>query len=118
MMVHILNFIVQFIRKLNTWLIVTILGLCVALWFQFQSISNLKAKNTTQAQIISQQSESIKSLKQQEEINRQLTLEISRLESEARIKSDEAINSISHDEKSSDAFNAHVPNSIVDFLRK
>ncbi len=104
--------------RLTQILIVVILGLCVALWFQFQSISNLKAKNTIQAQTISLQSESIKNLKQQEEINRQLTLEISRLESESRSKSDEAINSISHDEKSSDAFNARAPNSIIDFLRK
>ncbi|WP_240966060.1 DUF2570 family protein [Pasteurella multocida] len=33
--------------RLTQILIVVILGLCVALWFQFQSISNLKAKNTT-----------------------------------------------------------------------
>ncbi|ARA70947.1 DUF2570 family protein [Pasteurella multocida] len=104
--------------RLTQILIVVILGLCVALWFQFQSISNLKAKNTIQAQTISLQSESIKKLKQQEEINRQLTLEISRLESESRSKSDDAINSISHDEKSADAYNASAPRSIVEFLRK
>ncbi|HDR0968094.1 TPA: DUF2570 family protein [Pasteurella multocida] len=118
MTVHILNFIAQFIRKPNTWLIVTVLGLCIALWVQFQIISNIKAENTAQAQIISQQSESIKLLKQQEEINRQLTLEISRLESKSRSKSDDAINSISHDEKSADAYNASAPRSIVDFLRQ
>lgn len=104
--------------RLTQILIVVILGLCVALWFQFQIISSKKAENAAQAQIISQQSESIKSLKQQEEINRQLTLEISRLESESRSKSDEAINSISHDEKSADAYNANAPRSIIDFLRK
>ncbi|WP_101775164.1 DUF2570 family protein [Pasteurella oralis] len=117
-MVHILSFIAQFIRKPNTWLIVTILGLCVALWFQFQSISNLKARNTIQAQIISQQSESIKKLKHQEEINRQLTLEISRLESESRSKSYEVIKSISEQEKTSSSYNSNAPRSIVDFLRK
>ncbi|HED4408338.1 TPA: DUF2570 family protein [Pasteurella multocida] len=104
--------------RLTQILIVVILGLCVALWVQFQSISNLKAKNTIQAQTISLQGESIKKLKQQEEINRQLTLEISRLESESRSKSDDAINSISHDEKSADAYNASAPRSIVDFLRQ
>ncbi|SPY33231.1 DUF2570 family protein [Pasteurella canis] len=104
--------------RLTQILIVIILGLCVALWVQFQIISSKKAENAAQAQIISQQSESIKKLKHQEEINRQLTLEISRLESESRSKSDEAINSISHDEKSTNAFNANAPSSIVDFLRK
>ncbi|MDA5609258.1 DUF2570 domain-containing protein [Pasteurella multocida] len=117
-MVHILSFIAQFIRKPNTWLIVTILGLCVALWFQFQSISNLKAKNTTQAQIISLQGESIKKLKQQEEINRQLTLEISRLESESRSKSYEVIESISEQEKTSSSYNSNAPRSVIDFLRQ
>lgn len=104
--------------RLTQILFIVILGLCVALWVQFQIISSKKAENAAQAQIISQQSESIKSLKQQEEINRQLTLEISRLESESRSKSDEAINSISHDEKSADAYNASAPRSIVDFLRQ
>lgn len=104
--------------RLTQILFIVILGLCVALWVQFQIISSKKAENAAQAQIISQQSESIKSLKQQEEINRQLTLEISRLESESRSKSDEAINSISHDEKSADAYNASAPRSIVEFLRK
>ncbi|WP_223668003.1 DUF2570 family protein [Pasteurella canis] len=60
--------------RLTQILIVIILGLCVALWVQFQIISSKKAENAAQAQIISQQSESIKKLKHQEEINRQLTL--------------------------------------------
>lgn len=104
--------------RLTQILIVVILGLCVALWVQYQILSSYKAENAAQTQIISRQSESIKSLKHQEEINRQLTLEISRLESESRSKSDEAINSISHDEKSADAYNASAPRSIVEFLRK
>ncbi|MDY0509603.1 hypothetical protein NMV19_12115, partial [Pasteurella multocida] len=82
------------------------------------SIVNLEDKTKQQAQMINNQSESIKQLKEQEQINQKLTLEISRLESEARSKSDEAINSISHDEKSADAYNANAPRSIVEFLRK
>ncbi|WP_424407422.1 DUF2570 family protein [Pasteurella sp. PK-2025] len=104
--------------RLTQILFIVILGLCVALWVQFQSISNLKAKNTIQAKTISQQSESIKNLKQQEEINRQLTLEISRLESEAREKEDEAINSISHEEKSTSAYSSIAPRAVIEFLRK
>ncbi|HII3771068.1 TPA: DUF2570 family protein [Pasteurella multocida] len=104
--------------RLTQILIIVILGLCVALWFQFQSISNLKAKNTIQAQTISLQSESIKKLKQQEEINRQLTLEISRLESEARGKADETIRTITQEEKSTSAYNSNAPRSVIEFLRK
>ncbi|BDE02994.1 DUF2570 domain-containing protein [Pasteurella multocida] len=96
--------------------IVALLGAIIV--FQYYSIVSLEDKAEEQAQMLEKQSETIKSLKQQEEINQKLTLEISRLESEARSKSDEAINSISHDEKSADAYNASAPRSIVDFLRK
>ncbi|HHE3654174.1 TPA: DUF2570 family protein [Pasteurella multocida] len=99
-------------------LAILILGLCALLWVQYQILSNIKARNIAQAQIISQQSESIRSLKQQEETNRQLTIKLSKLESESRSKADEAINSISHSEKSTDAFNTRAPRSIVDFLRR
>ncbi|HHW7450693.1 DUF2570 family protein [Pasteurella multocida] len=96
--------------------IITLLGAIIL--FQYYSIVSLEDKTKEQAQMLEVQSETIKSLKQQEELNQKLTLEISRLESEARSKSDEAINSISHDEKSADAYNASAPRSIVDFLRK
>ncbi|MDY0478070.1 DUF2570 domain-containing protein [Pasteurella multocida] len=96
--------------------IVALLGAIIV--FQYYSIVSLEDKAEEQAQMLEKQSETIKSLKQQEEINQKLTLEISRLESESRSKSDEAINSISHDEKSADAYNASAPRSIVDFLRK
>lgn len=103
---------------INKAYIATILLLSAVIVVQYLSITSLEDKTIEQAQVIDSQSQSIKQLKAQEEINQKLTLEISRLESEARIKSDEAINSISHDEKSSDAFNARAPNSIIDFLRK
>ncbi|HED4408783.1 TPA: hypothetical protein R4328_001908 [Pasteurella multocida] len=96
--------------------IVALLGAIIV--FQYYSIVSLEDKAEEQAQMLEKQSETIKSLKQQEEINQKLTLEISRLESEARIKSDEAINSISHDEKSADAYNASAPRAVVEFLRK
>ncbi|MFD0965282.1 DUF2570 family protein [Seminibacterium arietis] len=104
--------------RLTQILIAIILGLCVALWVQFQIISSKKAENAAQAQIINEQAKSIESLEKYERINRLLTLEISQLESEIRGKSDEAINSISDSEKSADAHNASTPRSIVDFLRK
>ncbi|MFP4703126.1 hypothetical protein, partial [Pasteurella multocida] len=84
--------------------IIALLGTVIV--FQYYSIVSLEDKTKQQAQMIESQSESIKSLKLQEELNQKLTLEISRLESESRSKSDEAINSISHDEKSADAYNA------------
>ncbi|HHE3511017.1 hypothetical protein [Pasteurella multocida] len=127
MMVHILNFIVQFIRKKvfgflfnsQTKILITLIVLLtIIIGFQYFSIIKLETKTIEQEKTISSQNTTIKTLKQQEEINRQLTLEISRLESESRSKSDEAINSISHDEKSADAYNANAPRSIVEFLRK
>lgn len=104
--------------RLTQVLIVVIFGLCVALWVQFQITSNIKAENTAQAQIISQQSESIKTLEKQERINRLLTLEISQLESEIRGKSDDAINSISNNEKTGCGYTSSAPRSVVEFLRK
>ncbi|MFK3558320.1 DUF2570 family protein [Pasteurella multocida] len=99
-------------------LAILILSLCALLWVQYQILSNIKAKNIAQAQTISQQSKSIRSLKQQEETNKQLTLKLSKLESESRSKADDAINSISHSEKSNDAFNTRAPDSIINFLRR
>ncbi|MDY0427731.1 DUF2570 domain-containing protein [Pasteurella multocida] len=103
---------------INKAYIIVIALLGAVITFQYHSIVNLEDKTKQQAQMINNQSESIKQLKEQEQINQKLTLEISRLESEARSKSDEAINSISHDEKSADAYNASAPRSIVEFLRK
>ncbi|HHE3587043.1 TPA: DUF2570 family protein [Pasteurella multocida] len=96
--------------------IIALLGAVIT--FQYYSIVSLEDKTKEQAQMIEKQSETIKSLKKQEELNQKLTLEISRLESEARSKSDEAIESISEQERSADAFNARAPSSVVDFLRK
>ncbi len=103
---------------INKAYIIVIALLSAVIAFQYHSIVNLEDKTKQQAQMINNQSESIKQLKEQEQINQKLTLEISRLESESRSKSDEAINSISHDEKSADAYNASAPRSIVEFLRK
>lgn len=127
MMVHILNFIVQFIHKKvfgflfssQTKILITLIALLtIIIGFQYFSIIKLETKTIEQEKTISSQNTTIQTLKKQEEINMQLTLEISRLESESRSKSDDAINSISHDEKSADAYNASAPRSIVDFLRK
>ncbi|MGX4777322.1 DUF2570 family protein [Pasteurella multocida] len=103
---------------LNKAYIAIIALLSAVITFQYYSIVSLEDKTKEQAQMIEKQSETIKSLKKQEELNQKLTLEISRLESEARSKSDEAIESISEQERSADAFNARAPSSVVDFLRK
>ncbi|HHT7777672.1 TPA: DUF2570 family protein, partial [Pasteurella multocida] len=62
--------------------IIALLGTVIV--FQYYSIVSLEDKTKQQAQMIESQSESIKSLKLQEELNQKLTLEISRLESESR----------------------------------
>ncbi|HII3799627.1 TPA: DUF2570 family protein [Pasteurella multocida] len=97
-------------------IVIALLGAVIV--FQYYSIINLENKTKQQAQMLEKQSETIKSLKQQEELNQKLTLEVSRLESEARSKSDEAIESISEQERITDAYNANAPRSVIEFLRK
>lgn len=96
--------------------IIALLGAVIV--FQYYSIVSLEDKTKQQAQTINSQIESIKQLKEQEKINQKLTLEISRLESEARSKSDEAIESISEQERSAKAYNANAPRSVIEFLRQ
>ncbi|WP_424411199.1 DUF2570 family protein [Pasteurella sp. PK-2025] len=103
---------------LNKAYIAIILTLGAVVVFQYFSISDLKEKSEEQEQTIKTQSESIKLLKEQEKLNKKLTLEISRLESEMRSISDEAINTITYEEKSTSAYSSHAPRSIIDFLRK
>lgn len=103
---------------LNKTYIAVILLLGAVIVVQYFAITSLEDKTIEQAQVIDSQSQSIKQLKAQEEINQKLTLEISRLESEARIKSDEAIESISETEKRADAYNTVAPRSVVEFLQQ
>ncbi|MFP4793716.1 hypothetical protein [Pasteurella multocida] len=103
---------------INKAYIIVIALLSAVITFQYYSIVSLEDEIKEQAQLIEIQSESIKFLKRQEELNQKLTLEISRLESEARSKSDEAIESISEQERSADAYNVSAPRSIVEFLRQ
>ncbi|HHT7889639.1 DUF2570 family protein [Pasteurella multocida] len=96
--------------------IIALLGAVIV--FQYYSIVSLEDKTKQQAQMIESQSESIKSLKLQEELNQKLTLEISQLESEIRGKSYEVIESISEQEKISNGYNSNAPRSVIEFLRK
>ncbi|MGY4848513.1 DUF2570 family protein [Pasteurella multocida] len=122
-----MNFIVQFIRKKvfgflfnsQTKILITLIVLLtIIIGFQYFSIIKLETKTIEQEKTISSQNTTIKTLKQQEEINRQLTLEISRLESESRSKSYEVIESISEQEKTSSSYNSNAPRSVIEFLRK
>ncbi|QDA15551.1 DUF2570 domain-containing protein [Pasteurella multocida subsp. multocida] len=99
-------------------LITLIVLLTIIIGFQYFSIIKLETKTIEQEKTISSQNTTIKTLKQQEEINRQLTFEISRLESESRSKSYEVIESISEQEKTSSGYNSNAPRSIIEFLRK
>ncbi len=127
MMVHILNFIVQFIHKKvfgflfnsQTKILITLIVLLtIIIGFQYFSIIKLETKTIEQEKTISSQNTTIQTLKKQEEINRQLTLEISRLESEARGKADETIRTITQEEKSTSAYNSNAPRSVIKFLRQ
>lgn len=82
-----------------------ILGLCGWIYYQSGKIDALNAEIETHKQTISTQSSTIKQLKADAEYNKQLTLELSKAESETRSKSDEVIKSIPRQTKASSAFN-------------
>lgn len=86
MMVHILNYIVPFIRSKSAVLFVVILGLCAWSWGQSQKISSLKAENQTQAQTIKQNEQFIEQLnKSIEQVNNQLEQEKQAVEMQSKI---------------------------------
>ena len=95
-----------------------ILGLCGWIYYQSGKIDALNAEIETHKQTISTQSSTIKQLKADVEYNKQLTLELSKAESEKRSKSDEVIKSIPKQTKASSVFNADAPNGVIEFLRE
>ena len=95
-----------------------ILGLCGWIYYQSGKIDALNAEIETHKQTISTQSSTIKQLKADAEYNKQLTLELSKAESETRSKSDEVIKSIPRQTKASSAFNTDAPNGVIEFLRE
>lgn len=103
---------------LNQIFTAAILGLCGWIYYQSGKIDDLNTEIETHKQTISTQSNTIKQLKADAEYNKQLTLELSKAESETRSKSDEVIKSIPKQIKASDAFNADAPNSVIEFLRE
>ncbi|WP_439259500.1 DUF2570 family protein [Lonepinella sp. BR2930] len=107
-----------FFNKIYLAIALLILGLCGWIWVQSQKIDSLYAKNQAQAQTIQSQSKVISQLKDEVEQNRQLTLEVTKQESELREKADEVIKYIPAKTKSSDAYNAVAPDNVIEFLRE
>lgn len=99
-------------------LVVTILGLSALLWVQYQRLSSLKAENNAQAQIITQQSNSIKQLNADIIKNTQILNELTKQESLIRETANETIESISEEEKNSDCYRNNAPHAVIEFLRK
>ena len=95
-----------------------IFGLCGWIYYQSGKIDALNAEIETHKQTISTQSNTIKQLKADVEYNKQLTLELSKAESEKRSKSDDVIKSIPKQTKASEAFNADAPSGVIEFLRE
>ncbi|WP_044470476.1 DUF2570 family protein [Mannheimia massilioguelmaensis] len=93
-------------------------GLCGWIYHQSNKIDVLNAEIETHKQTITTQSSTIKQLKADAEYNKQLTLELSKAESDARSKSDAVIKSIPKQTKASAAFNADAPRNVVEFLRE
>lgn len=97
---------------------VIIFGLCSWVYYQSNKIDNLNAEIETHLKTISTQSNTIIQLKADVEHNRQLTLELSKAESDARSKTNEIIKSIPRQITDSGAFNADAPSGVIEFLRK
>ncbi|OZN25266.1 hypothetical protein CFY87_03735 [Actinobacillus seminis] len=97
---------------------VVIFGLGGWAYYQSNKIDNLNAEIEMHLKTINIQSNTITQLKADVEYNRQLTLELSKAESDVRSKTNEIVKSISRQVKDSEAFNADAPNSVIEFLRK
>ncbi|MGF7433118.1 DUF2570 family protein [Pasteurella bettyae] len=99
-------------------MLVVVFGLCGWIYHQSNKIDSLNAEIETHKQTISTQSNTIRQLKADAEYNKQLTLELSKSESDVRSKSDAVIKSIPKQTKASAAFNADAPSNIIEFLRE
>lgn len=95
-----------------------VFGLCGWIYHQSNKIDDLNAEIATHKQIITTQNNTIKQLKADAEYNKQLTLELSRAESDARSKTDGVIKAIPKQVKASNAFNADAPGNVIEFLRE
>ncbi|WP_066111373.1 DUF2570 family protein [Gallibacterium salpingitidis] len=99
-------------------LVIAILGLSILSWVQFQKLSSLKAENNAQAQIITQQSNSIKQLNADIIKNTQILNELTKQESLMRETANETIESISTEEKNNDCYRNNAPRSVINFLQQ
>lgn len=95
-----------------------ILALCGWINHQSATIDGLNGKIKTHQETIAAQSQTITRLEEDAERNRQLTFELSQVESDARSKSDAVIKSIPKQVKASSAFNTSVPSNVIEFLRQ
>ena len=82
-----------------------ILALCGWIHHQSATIDGLNVKIKTHQETIAAQSQTITRLEEDAEQNRQLTFELSQVESDSRSKSDAVIKSIPKQVKASSAFN-------------
>ena len=99
-------------------IVAVVFGLCGWIYYQSNKIDNLNAEIEIHLKTISAQSNTITQLKVDVEHNRQLTLELSKAESDVRSKTNEIIKSIPRQIKDSEAFNTNAPSGVIEFLRK
>lgn len=97
---------------------VVFFGLFGWIYYQSNKIDSLNTEIETHLKTISTQSNTITQLKADIEHNRQLTLELSKAESEARSKTNAIIKSIPRQIKDSEAFNTDAPSGVIEFLHK
>lgn len=98
--------------------VIVIFALGSWIYYQSNKIDSLNTEIETYLKTISTQSNTITQLKADVEYNRQLTLELSKAESDVRSKTNEIIKSIPKQIKDSEAFNTDAPSGVIEFLRK
>ncbi|NBI40175.1 DUF2570 domain-containing protein [[Haemophilus] felis] len=121
-MVHILNFIVAFIRKpqssVKLTAVLLILGLCFGLWVQTQRIGSLNAENQAQAQSIEQLNRFNEQVNKQLKTEQQAVLEQQKLTSELRAKVEQAKNDVKTHLQQEPCANTALPRAVVDSLKR
>lgn len=105
-------------NRISGSLAIVILGLCVWLWGQSQMIDNLRAENQTQAQTIEQQQKANQQLIIHLEQERQAVEQQSALVAQFRRQAIDKKEVVRYVLKDNQCANQHLPNAVIEQLRK
>lgn len=103
---------------LNQILAAAILGLCGWIWYQSDTISDIRAENQEQAQTIKQQEEANKALNVALQQEREAVIEQQQRNEEIERMATENAESVKTIIKTQPCANTRLPKSVIDRLRK